>query len=127
MGLKAEILDSDKYTFDASTKTVTFTDLIDENKLLLITNITDNQIIYNFGCPKYKGTLSGRVLTLEYDTTLMSDGDTLQVTMNVDTDASDTITHDLLDTLRKQTEVQDEMLEQLQICAKYLKKIYNPE
>ena len=33
----------------------------------------------------------------------------------------------LLEILRKQTEVQDEMLDELKLCSKYLRKIYNPE
>ena len=36
------------YTFDASAKTITIDRNIHEEKLLLITNVDDNIIIYNF-------------------------------------------------------------------------------
>ena len=40
------------YTFNPIAKTVVFTDYdtIDLSQVLLITNTTDNQIIYNFAC-----------------------------------------------------------------------------
>jgi hypothetical protein len=77
--MKKVILEDSKYTFDASAKTLTFTEDIILQHLLLVTNITSNQIIYNFACDGYGGTLSGKVVTLEYDTTSMLDTDTLTV------------------------------------------------
>jgi hypothetical protein len=70
-----------KYLFDASAKTVMFLDYgtIDLNRVLLITNVTDNIIIYNFADSTAGGTVSGNVLTLEYDTTSMSDDDKLLI------------------------------------------------
>lgn len=47
--------------------------------VLLITNVTDNIIIYNFANPALGGTLSGNVLTLDYSTVAMSDTDKLQI------------------------------------------------
>lgn len=75
-------IDGGSYTFDASAKTVTIT--LDEGSpsleaLLLITNVTDNVIIYNFANPLLGGTLSGNTFTLTYDTTLMDDSDKLQI------------------------------------------------
>lgn len=69
------------YTFDASAKTITFGDYvaIELERLLLITNVTDNIIIYNFAVPNNGGAVSGNVLTLAYDTTGMSDSDKLQI------------------------------------------------
>lgn len=67
------------YTFNKTAKTVTFTDYtsIDLDGILLITNVTSNKIIYNFA--KIGGTVLNNVLTLDYDTSLMSDNDDLQI------------------------------------------------
>jgi len=69
------------YTFDASAKTVTFSDYgtIRLDSILLITNVTDNVIIYNFADPTKGGTVATNVLTLTYDTTSMADTDKLQI------------------------------------------------
>ena len=69
------------YTFDASAKTISFDDYtgIDLNRVLLITNVTTNTIIYNFANSLLGGSVSGNVLTLTYNTTSMSDTDTLQI------------------------------------------------
>jgi hypothetical protein len=69
------------YSFDASEKKITFTDYnpIIIERVLLITNITDNIIIYNFADPTKGGTAATNVLTLTYDTTSMSDTDKLQI------------------------------------------------
>ena len=58
-----------KYLFDASAKTVMFLDYstIDLDRILLITNVTDGLIIYNFADSAAGGAVSGNVLTLEYD------------------------------------------------------------
>lgn len=73
-------------TFDSSAKTITFTGLatVDIARISLITNVTDNIIIYQFNNPLKGGTVSGNVLTLTYDTTGMSDTDNLQVIYEVD-------------------------------------------
>lgn len=67
------------YTFDASAKTITFTDYvaITLENILLVTNVTDNVIIYNFA--DQGGTVASNILTLDYDTTSMSDSDDLQI------------------------------------------------
>jgi len=69
------------YTFDASEKTITFntSENITLEKVLIITNVTDNIIIYNFANPQFGGTISNNVLTLNYNTTSMSDTDALQI------------------------------------------------
>lgn len=69
------------YSFSASAKTVTFTDYttIRLDSILLITNVTDNIIIYNFASSLLGGTVSGNVLTLTYDTSSMDDTDKLQI------------------------------------------------
>ena len=69
------------YTFDASAQTITFTGYgsILLESVLLITNVTDNIIIYNFADTAKGGSASTNVLTLDYDTTTMDDADDLQI------------------------------------------------
>lgn len=67
------------YTFDASAKTVVASAFTSLENILLITNVTDNVILYNFADPTKGGSLSGTTLTLTYDTTTMDDADKLQI------------------------------------------------
>lgn len=67
------------YTFDASAKTIDSADFTSLEKIQLITNVTDQLIIYNFADTGKGGTLAGTTLTLEYDTTAMDDADKLQI------------------------------------------------
>lgn len=67
------------YTFSASWKTITCPDFTDIEKLAIITNLTTWVIIYQFNNATKWGTLNGKVLTLDYDTTSMSDTDELQI------------------------------------------------
>lgn len=69
------------YTFDASAGTITFNDYvtISLEGILLIVNVTDNVIIYNFADPLKGGTVAGNNLTLVYDTSLMSDTDDILI------------------------------------------------
>ena len=76
------------YTFSAANRQVTFTDFanITLEQVLLITNVTDGIIIYNFASPSLGGSAASNVLTVEYDTTSMNDGDDIQVFYDVPTD-----------------------------------------
>lgn len=74
------------YIFDASARTVTANDFTSVKKIGIITNVTDNIIIYNFADPAKGGTLAGNVLTLDYDTTAMSDTDELRIDVIETTD-----------------------------------------
>jgi hypothetical protein len=69
------------YSFNAAAKQVTLADYtaIDLESLLLITNVTTNTIIYNFAGQGKGATVSGNVLTLDFDTTSMSNSDSLQI------------------------------------------------
>lgn len=67
------------YTFTAASKTIASADFTSLEKIQLITNVTDNIIIYNFADATKGGTLSGTTLTLTYDTTSMADADKLQI------------------------------------------------
>lgn len=71
----------DDYTFNPSNRTIIineFTSLKLE-QLLLITNTTDNVIIYNFADKSLSATILGNVITLNYDTTTMSNLDAIQI------------------------------------------------
>ena len=90
-----------RYIFDASLKTIRFLDydFIDLSRILLITNVTDNIIIYNFADTDKGGTVSENVLTLDHDTTSMSDDDELLIFYqedDLDAEVSDLDTHLLL-------------------------------
>ena len=69
------------YSFNAAARTVTLNDYstVDLEGILLITNVTDNIIIYNFADPTRGGGISSNVITLVYDTTSMSNSDALQI------------------------------------------------
>ena len=67
------------YTFNKTNKTVTFTDYGDIrlDSILLVVNATRNIIMYNFANPDLGGTVATNILTLEYDTSAMSNNDKL--------------------------------------------------
>lgn len=67
------------YTFDASLQTVDAASFTAIEQILLITNVVDNVIIYNFADATKGGTLASTTLTLVFDTTTMSDTDELQI------------------------------------------------
>lgn len=69
------------YTFDKTTGTVTFTDFanIALERLLLITNVTTNTLIYQFNSPALGGVVTGNAINLTYDTSAMNNTDKLQI------------------------------------------------
>ena len=73
------------YAFDASAQTITLTGLYTLRTLILITNVTDGAIIYNFadantgGTTSYDADNNETTITLEYNTTSMSDSDEIQI------------------------------------------------
>jgi hypothetical protein len=73
------------YTFNATTKQITFdtTDVVSLAQVLVITNVTDNVIIYNFADPAKGGVITNNVLTLTFDTTAMSNSDSLQIFLDL--------------------------------------------
>jgi tetrahydromethanopterin S-methyltransferase subunit B len=76
------------YTFDAAAKKVTFSGLrqaITLSNIYLITNSTTNTIIYNFASSaKGNAGFTNNVLTLDFDTTAMSNTDDLQIILDVE-------------------------------------------
>jgi hypothetical protein len=71
----------DNYTFNPAAKTVTFTDYasLDLSDVILITNVTDGTIIFNFASPNLVGSVAANVLTLNYNTSAMSSTDKLAI------------------------------------------------
>lgn len=75
------------YTFTPATKTITIPKAIPRERLVLITNVTTNQVIYNFSDPNLKANsyvTSGSpnanttTIVLNYNTATMSSSDKLQ-------------------------------------------------
>ena len=86
-----KVLLETSYTFTPSTRTLVIPRVIPRERLVLITNVTTNQVIYNFSDPNLKATsytTSGTVnantttIVLNYNTTPMSSTDKLQITID---------------------------------------------
>lgn len=75
----------ENYSFNSSLKQITFntTESVSLQQLLLITNVTNNVIIYNFANPSLGGTISNNILTLNYNTATMSNSDSLQIYLDL--------------------------------------------
>src|SRR6266566_2994656 len=69
------------YSFNAAAKTITLADFtaVALDRLLLITNVSANKIIYQFNNPRLGATASGNTFTLFFDTGAMHNADKLQV------------------------------------------------
>ena len=105
-----KVLLETSYTFTPSTRTISIPKTILRERLLLITNVTTNQVIYNFsdpslGCTSYNTSTStamveNTTLVLEYNTASMSSNDKIQITID---DANETFmpAETLLDTTNK--------------------------
>jgi len=79
------------YTFTPSTRTVVIPRVIQRERLVLITNVTTNQVIYNFSDTNLRATsytVSGTpnsnltTIVLNYNTTSMSSTDKLQIVVD---------------------------------------------
>ena len=84
--MKVKVGEYGSYTFDASSGTITISGLNTDltlDQFLLITNVADNVIIYNFSDPTKGGTVSNNVLSLTYDTSSMSDDDPLLIYLDI--------------------------------------------
>lgn len=70
------------YTFDKVSKTITFSGFnCSLDGLLMVTDVTNNIIIYQFNDPAKGGSLVNNTLTLDYDTNVVafSNNDNLQI------------------------------------------------
>ena len=82
-------IQSNYYLFDASAREVIIPGGVQRENLILITNVTDNKVIYNFSDPELTATeyhistdirnVTTTRLVLAYNTTAMSDTDQLQI------------------------------------------------
>lgn len=78
-------LESKYYLFNPGAKTITFQNYhIREQDIVTITNLTTNDLIYNFTCSDEGGIFENNVLTLAYDTTTMNATDNLLVVVVVE-------------------------------------------
>jgi hypothetical protein len=87
-----KVLLETSYTFTPSTRTISIPKTILRERLLLITNVTTNQVIYNFsdpslGCTSYNTSTSSAMventtIVLEYNTASMTSTDKLQITID---------------------------------------------
>jgi len=86
--------DTGSYTFNPTTKQITITGISEQlqlENLLLITNVTDNIILYNFADNTLGATVSNNVITLNYNTTTMSSTDDIQIYVDTILDTKDQI------------------------------------
>jgi len=95
-------------TFDASAQSIVLDGNIQRDSLLLITNVNDNIIIYNFAdsntalsAYSFSSSTNKTTLTLGYDTTSMDDTDTLQIFVEDAEGQSIKPSEDLLDPVSK--------------------------
>ena len=79
-------LHTGRYTFDSTNSEITLKGNINPERLLLITNVTDNVIIYNFAEAGkgftgkfYSVTDNNTIIQLEFDCSSMSNSDSLQI------------------------------------------------
>jgi len=89
--MSREVLERLDYTFTPSTRTIVINNkFVPREKLSLITNVTTNQVIYNFSDPALKATsytstinastmAETTTIVLNYNTTSMSSTDKLQI------------------------------------------------
>ena len=95
------------YRFDASAKTITISGYYTLRKLILITNVTDGAIIYNFadagagGSVQYDEINDETTISLVYNTTTMSDSDELQILVEDGQDTKIDAGESLIDPVHK--------------------------
>ncbi len=74
-----------EYTFDASAQEITLLspfDVVDEEQIIKITNLTTDAVIYDSSRGTYPITVSSGVITHTYNLTGMADTDTLQIILD---------------------------------------------
>jgi len=103
----AKVLYTGSTTFDASAGTLVLDGNIQRERFLLITNVEDNTLIYNFAddttnftAHSYNSTTNKTSVTLSFDTSSMDDADTLQIFIE-DNATLIKPTEDLLDPVSK--------------------------
>ena len=81
MSKKIVGVDIGSYSFDATNKQIILNEIptLSLENILIITNVTDGIQIYNFADNNLNATISNNIITLEYDTTSMSNSDNIQI------------------------------------------------
>lgn len=112
------------YIFDASARTLTLSDFttVRLDGLQLITNVTDNTIIYNFAAPTLGATVSDNVITLAYDTTSMTDTDSIQIIYDSGTEVALYDEQQAQTAILEQIKTNSELLAQLSVVVKNLQQ-----
>lgn len=86
-----KVLNNTYYTFNPSTRTITIPQYIPQEKLILITNVTRDQVLFNFSDPSrlaasYNAVVNGVVgsttIVLAYNTTTMLATDKLSIVID---------------------------------------------
>jgi hypothetical protein len=86
-----KVLEGTQYTFTPSTRTITINEYVPRERLVLVTNVTANRVIYNFSDAQLKatsytaevdGNLSSTIIVLSFDTSSMSSSDQLMITID---------------------------------------------
>jgi hypothetical protein len=89
--MRKYIIPAEDFVFDASLKTITFKRDIILEEVFTIANVTDGIVIFRYGCENETGTVNRQVLTLDYNTTAMSDNDSLLVVFIENEDLTEVI------------------------------------
>ena len=121
--MNKRILQEGEYLFTPSLKLVNFIGGIEKvniESLLLITNVTTNTIIYNFGCSGFGGTILNNIVTLEYDTTSMNLGDRLQIIIYENIFQSE----EYLLNIKRNTATLNQIVELLSVQNELLKQMF---
>lgn len=108
--MSRKVLKDTGYVFNPSTRTITISNkYVPQERLVLITNVTRGQVIYNFSDPSLKavaytasvtGATGNTSITLNYNTTVMSSSDELQFLVD-EFDERFTPSEELLDPVGK--------------------------
>ena len=86
-----KVLEGTQYTFTPATRTIVINEYIPRERLVLITNVTTNRVIYNFSDAQLRatsysaavdGNLSSTIIVLAFDTSSMSATDKLMITID---------------------------------------------
>jgi len=87
-----KILRNTDYTFDASERTLSIPAYINRERLVLITDVTANRVIYNFSDPSLRATSyvatihedgsESTVIVLNFDTSTLSDANDIQIVVD---------------------------------------------
>lgn len=94
MSKKIVGVDIGSYSFDATNKQIILNEIptLSLENILIITNVTDGIQIYNFADSNLNATVSNNIITLEYDTTSMSNNDNIQIFIEDGDISNDTTT-----------------------------------